>query len=299
MPVEVAGALGDVAIRPEVSSAGRAVAGNEVVDWGFVDLEFLGLEDFLADGLADGNEVAGGGGGPGVEGLPPDVDVVPSSEALGLAVVGKVVLVFVGDDLGGERGCEQGAGDAGKWGGCDDGRAGFFGFVDEFFANGAPPEDLGVGDVEFVVVFFADLLPGVRIGEDFIRDDFLFDKDHEVLGETLSFGAAVFWDAWLFILQHVRRSLGVGGCGCFVACFRKRLGLSQQDFVEEELKLSGIELLAAGTEKPLLEIGDDLVFAGEFGSEEGVFGLKANEPFFKLVDTKEQGIEIGWSAFFH
>ncbi len=36
--------------------------------------------------------------GPGVEGLPPDVCSVSSSEALGLAVMGEVVLVFVGDD---------------------------------------------------------------------------------------------------------------------------------------------------------------------------------------------------------
>jgi hypothetical protein len=80
------------------------MAGNEVVNGSFIDLECICLEDFLADGLDDGGEVAGGGVGPGVEGLPPDVDVVPSSETLGLAVVGKVVLVFVADDLGGEGG---------------------------------------------------------------------------------------------------------------------------------------------------------------------------------------------------
>lgn len=80
------------------------MAGIEVVDGCFVGLKCFGLEDFLADGLDDGGEVAGGGVGPGVEGLPPDVDVVPSSETLGLAVVGKVVLVFVADDLGGEGG---------------------------------------------------------------------------------------------------------------------------------------------------------------------------------------------------
>ena len=104
MPVEIAGAAGGIAIGPEAAFAGGAVAGVEVVDGCFVDLEFAGLEDFLADGPVDGGEVAGGGVGPGVEGLPPDVDVVPSSEALGLPVVWKVVLVFIGDDLGSERG---------------------------------------------------------------------------------------------------------------------------------------------------------------------------------------------------
>ncbi len=77
-----------------------AVAGVLIVDGGFVDLKIGGLEDLGFDGFIDGTEVAGGGVGPGVEGLAPDVGSVSSSEALGLAVVGKVVLVFVGDDLG-------------------------------------------------------------------------------------------------------------------------------------------------------------------------------------------------------
>jgi hypothetical protein len=75
-----------------------------IVNGSFVDLKRGGLEDFGLDGLVDGAEVAGGGVGPGVEGLAPDVDLMSSSEALGLAVVREVVLVFVGDDLGGERG---------------------------------------------------------------------------------------------------------------------------------------------------------------------------------------------------
>ena len=80
------------------------MAGILLVDGSLVDLKLFGLEDFGADGAADGGEVPGGGVGPGVECLPPDVDVVPSSEALRLPVVGKVVLVFVGDDLRRERG---------------------------------------------------------------------------------------------------------------------------------------------------------------------------------------------------
>lgn len=133
--------------------------------------------------------------GPGVEGLPPDV--VPSSETLGLAAVGKVVFVFVGDDLGGE----QAAGDAGKPGGRDDGRA----------------------------------------------------------------------------------------------------GLSQQDFVHFELELGGVELLAARTEEPLLEGGDDLVLAGDLGPEAGGFGLEQHDLLlhFHFPEAKEQGFEIRCVAFFH
>ena len=104
VPVEIAGAAGGVAVSPEAAFPNGAVAGVLIVDGGFVDLEVGGLEEFGADGLIDGTEVAGGGVGPGVECLSPDVGSVSSSEALGLAVVGKVVLVFVGDDLGGERG---------------------------------------------------------------------------------------------------------------------------------------------------------------------------------------------------
>lgn len=33
-----------------------------------------------------------------------------TKEAMGLAVVGEVILVFVGDDLGDKSGCQQGAG---------------------------------------------------------------------------------------------------------------------------------------------------------------------------------------------
>ena len=76
------------------------MSGVLIVDGGFVDFEVAGAEEFGANGLVDGGEVAGGGVGPGVECLSPDVGLVSSSEALGLAVVGEVVLVFVGDDLG-------------------------------------------------------------------------------------------------------------------------------------------------------------------------------------------------------
>ena len=62
--------------------------------------------------------------------------------------------------------------------------------MDEFLADGAPPEDFGFDDVQLVVVFFADLGPVVRVGEDFLRDGDLLDEDLEVLGEALSLGAA-------------------------------------------------------------------------------------------------------------
>ncbi len=46
--------------------------------------------------------------------------------------------------------------------------------------------------------------------------------------------------------------------------FRKRGGLSQHDFVEEELELGWVELFAAGSEETLLETGNDFFLSGEF-----------------------------------
>ena len=64
------------------------MAGVLIVDGGFVDLNLGGLKNFDFDCLVDGGEVTGGGVGPSVECLPPDVSSVSSSETLGLAVVG-------------------------------------------------------------------------------------------------------------------------------------------------------------------------------------------------------------------
>ena len=72
MPVEIAGAGDRVAVGPQAAFPDGAVTGVLIVDGGFVDLKVGGLEDFGTDGLVDGGEVAGGGVGPGVEGLPPD-----------------------------------------------------------------------------------------------------------------------------------------------------------------------------------------------------------------------------------
>ena len=193
VPVEVTGAAGGVAVSPEATLPDGAVAGVLIVDGGFVDLKLGGLKEFGFDCLVDRGEVAGGGVGPGVEGLAPDVGSVSSSEALGLAVVGKVVLVFVGDDLGCESGGDQGAGDGGKRGGRDDGGPSLVGLVDEFLADGAPPEDLGLDDVELVVVFLADFVPVVGIGEDFVGDGDAMDEDFKVFRKTVRLGAAGFY----------------------------------------------------------------------------------------------------------
>jgi hypothetical protein len=159
--------------------------------------------------------------------------------------------------------------------------------VDELLADGATPEDLGFDDIEFVVVFFADLVPVLGVGEDFIGDGDSIDEDHEVFRETVSLGAAVFCGAWFFLLRPVRRSLGKGGCGCFTAWFRKRFWLSQQEFVHFELELVGVELLGAGSEEALLEACNDLVLSGELGLEVGVLGLQADKLFLKLSEALE------------
>ena len=191
LPVEpgVAGLRG--VINPEVTGARFSMARIEIVDGRFVDLKFGGVEEFDFDGGSDGGEVAGGGMVPAVECLAADVHIASSPEALGLAVMGNVVLEFVGEDQRGERGGAEGAGDAGQLRGGDDRGPGALGLVDEFLPHNPPPEHPGAGDVEFVVMFLADLFPVVGIGGDFVRDEHLVDDDHEVFREALSFGAAV------------------------------------------------------------------------------------------------------------
>ena len=60
----------------------------------------------------------------------------------------------------------------------------------------------------------------------------------------------------------------------------------------------GIEFLGAGAEEALLEAGDDLVLAGEFGFEVGVFGLQAGELFLKLAEAVEELLGVWWGAVF-
>ena len=180
VPVVITGASQRIVVDPEVAGLGGAVAGFEILDGRFIDLEFGGFEHLGLDGLVDGFQVAGGGVGPGVEGLPPDVRFMSSSETLGLAVVREVVRELVGDDLCGERGGAKGAGDAGKRGWSDDGRTGLVGLVLELLADSAPPDHLGLDDVEFVVMLFADFLEVIGVGFDFVGDDHVFDDHLEV-----------------------------------------------------------------------------------------------------------------------
>jgi hypothetical protein len=232
------------------------VAGIEIFDRGFVDLEFRGCENLGLDRLADRVEVAGGGVGPGVECLPPDVHVMSSSETLGLAVVREVVGEFVGDDLGGERGGAQRAGDAGQRGGRDERRAGLVALVFELLADGAPPDQRGFDDVELVVMLLADFHEVIGVGFDFVGDDHAFDDHLEVFGETLSLGAAGFCGAWFFPLR----------CGCLaIALVRRGGGFSQHQLVEHQLELGGVELFGTRAEEPVPQALDDLVLALDLG----------------------------------
>ena len=64
--------------------------------------------------------------------------------------------------------------------------------MDELLANGAPPEDLGFDDIEFVVMLFADFNPLVGIGAHLFGDEHSLNEDLEVLREAVSLGAAGF-----------------------------------------------------------------------------------------------------------
>lgn len=104
VPVIITGAAQGIVVDPEVTGLGGAMAWFDILDRRFIDLKLAGFENLGLDGLVDGFEVPGGGVGPSVEGLPPDVGLISSSEALGLAVMREVVGKFVDDDLCGERG---------------------------------------------------------------------------------------------------------------------------------------------------------------------------------------------------
>ena len=101
-----------------------------------------------------------------------------------------MVLVFVGDDLSGERGGAERARDAGKRSRRDDGRLGSVALEAKFFADRATPDHLCFDHVEFVMIFLADLFIVIGIGGDDIRNDFFFDDDFEVFWKAISLGAA-------------------------------------------------------------------------------------------------------------
>lgn len=156
----------------------------------------------------------------------------------------EVILELVNDDHRAESRRDARAGDAGKRRGLDDGRQASVLLEDVLLGDLAPPEHLGFGHVEFVVVFLADFLVGVRVGGDRLGNDDLVDDDLEVLGKALGLGAAGAGGAGLGL--GVRVITGGGGRG-FAEC----------QFIELELELVGIELLRTRAEEPLLEAGDD------------------------------------------
>src|SRR5690606_4517474 len=113
----------------------------------------------------------------------------------------------------------------------------------------------------------AGFLPVAGMGEDLVGDVDALDDDLEVGGKALSFGAAGSCGVWLSLLR----------CGRCAAWLRRRRRFSQHDLVEEELELGRVELFAAGPEEPLLEPGDDLVLADEFGFEADDLGLQPGD----------------------
>ena len=65
------------------------------------------------------------------------------------------------------------------------------GFVDELLADGAPPENLGFDDIQFVMVLLSDFLPLVRVGADGFGNDDSLNDDLEVFRETVGLAAAL------------------------------------------------------------------------------------------------------------
>ena len=105
--------------------------------------------------------------------------------------------------------------------------------------------------------------------------DDLVDDDREVLGEEFSFLPAAPFSF----------SAGLLRCVPCVSSFWQGSGLSQQCLVEVEVELVRVDALGAFAEEPLLQPGDDLVFArqlfldgGGLFSRCGEFDLEVAEP---------------------
>lgn len=203
----------------------------------------------------------GEGCGPLVDGAALEFDVVTAQEALALAVVRKVVAVFVANDLADEGGAAKGAGDGGMRGGLRDGGGLFVVFAYEFGSAGDTPVDGGAGDFEFAVFAHFDLAVIFGVGFDFVGDGFLDDDAFEGAGKELLFTttgslAFSFWFCVFFPLLVVL--FGVGG----------GFGFSQDFFSEVEVFLGGV--VAFGLfPKELLAV----VFVELEGGGEGIFEL--------------------------
>ena len=189
--------VADAALRsgdfdePEVALFGLAVAGGEVFERRFVNLEVRTFEEFWVDGLSDGLKMKGALFGPTGKGLARDLNAVALSVNLLLAVKWKVIAVFRGDDLGEQSGGRQTTFDQAFGEVRNDGRLvlitptvfDVFGTDEAFFKEAS-----GLV-VELFADFFADFAPCFGTSFDGLRkEDFFFDG--KVLGETwLSFGA--------------------------------------------------------------------------------------------------------------
>ena len=86
-------------------------------------------------------------------------------------------------------------------------------------------------------MFFADLGEGGAISGDFVGDVDGFDDDRQVLGEEISFAAALSF--WLFRVVSLRLRFAIA-----VAIFRRRLRLSHHAILKVEAQLGGIEAFA-------------------------------------------------------
>ena len=192
--------------------------------------------------------------GPGVERLPAQLGSEAVEEPSRLPVVRVMVDIFVGEDHRQQAGVAQGSRHARKRGESDYGRC--LAIVTElvFLAYLPQPVDLRFLNGELIVVQLSDLDEGVRIGEDFVRDNDLCHLNAKAVRKQVPLAPTLSAS----LLCPGRPVLSV----CRVR--RGRLELSQNIFPEVELPLVRVMALRLAPEEAVLKRCDDLVLSGEF-----------------------------------
>ena len=238
---------------PEVAGGAFSLAGVLIADGCLVRLEVGVCEQAGVDEFVDRLAEVGADIRPVAEGVAREVDAVAPEEDAMLAVEGKVVAVFSGEDLG-----DEARGGAESEGG---GRGGFdrntvrIVYGDVNGAGDAGDENHGRLEVVTVGGDAVDFTEVVRVGLDGGVDDEGF-ADFEV-GVVAGLAGGALFGEWRGEERFSRRwrvgSSGVGVCG-------------------EEIELGGIEGFAFGAEELAQDLVDALAQQFVLGAEAVDFG---------------------------
>jgi len=240
---------GEAAVDPEVAVG--AAAGNgfvEIADEGFVRSNIAAFEHALFHERNEQAALVGDFRGNVAHGVGAEVDSVTLFVEHVLAVEGKMIEVFVGEDFSNQSRTPEAAFDEGGFGGLDDGRAERIFHWHEFHPQDAAQIEVGGFFFKLGLFLIATVPPGLGIGLDEFRNDF-FGPDGKVLRKAIFADAAgtlfTLWVcagvAWDLILRCCRVA---GGLGLFQRVSGEEVGVIELlALASEELSLEPIKLL--------------------------------------------------------